>query len=72
MNPSTEQTLATIEAMRRQEEHHSYCVTDYLSEIPKIATTSLDTPVDASCRSLTFVTTKERLLLLLFLASIGG
>jgi len=51
MNPSTEQTLETIEAMRRQEEYHSYCVTDYLSELPKIATTSLDTPVDASCRS---------------------
>jgi len=52
MNSSTEQTLDTIEAMRRQEEHHSSCVTDYLSEIPKIATTSLDTPVDASCRSI--------------------
>jgi len=51
MNPSTEQTLETIEAMRRQEDHHRYCVTDYLSELPKIATASLDTPVDASCRS---------------------
>jgi len=51
MYPSAEQTLETIDAMRRQEEHHRYCVTDYLSEIPKIATTSLDNPVDVSCRS---------------------
>jgi len=51
MNHSTEQTLETIEAMRRQEEHHGYCVTDYLSEVPKIADTySLDFPVDASFR----------------------
>jgi len=57
MDSSTEQTLETIEAMRRQEDHHGYyCVTDYLSELPKFdtATCSLDTPpapVDALCRS---------------------
>jgi len=53
MNPSTEQTLETIKAMRRQEEHYRYCVTDYLSELPTIATnSSLDNdPVDALCRS---------------------
>jgi hypothetical protein len=50
MYSSTEQTLETIEAMRSQEDHHGYSVTDYLSELPKIATTALDTPVDASCR----------------------
>jgi len=50
MNPSTtEQTLETIEAMRRQEEHYGYCVTDYLSELTK-TTTATDIPVDASCR----------------------
>eukprot|EP00751_Fragilariopsis_kerguelensis_P022650 CAMPEP_0170889732 /NCGR_PEP_ID=MMETSP0734-20130129/39545_1 /TAXON_ID=186038 /ORGANISM="Fragilariopsis kerguelensis, Strain L26-C5" /LENGTH=305 /DNA_ID=CAMNT_0011278181 /DNA_START=101 /DNA_END=1018 /DNA_ORIENTATION=- len=52
MNPSTEQTLETIEAMRRQEAHHGYCVTDYLADLPTIAqsTDSLDFPVDTSCR----------------------
>jgi hypothetical protein len=50
MNSSTEQTLETIEAMRSQEDNHGYSVTDYLSELPRIATTALDTPVDASCR----------------------
>lgn len=49
MNPSIEQTLETIQAMRRQEEL-GYSVTDYLSHIPTTATTALDTPVDASCR----------------------
>jgi len=50
MNTSTEQTLETIEAMRRQE-HYEYFVTDYLSELPKIAATySLDNSIDASCR----------------------
>jgi len=49
MNPSIEQTLETIQAMRRQEEL-GYSVTDYLSNLPKTPTTALDTPVDASCR----------------------
>ena len=48
MNPSIEQTLETIQAMRRQEEL-GYSVTDYLSHLPTSAT-ALDTPVDASCR----------------------
>jgi len=57
MNPSTTeqmQILETIESMRTQEEnHYRYHVTDYLSELSNIATTtSLDTaPVDASYRS---------------------
>jgi len=54
MNPSSiEQTLETIKAMRRQEEqHYGQSVTDYLSELPTIATSSLDSaPVDESCRS---------------------
>jgi len=50
MIPSTDQTLETIEAMRRQEEDHGYCVSDYLSELPTITTTALDPPVDSSCR----------------------
>lgn len=52
MNPSQEQVLETIEAMRRQEESHGYCVSDYLSQVPMIDATriALDTPVDASCR----------------------
>jgi len=50
MNTSTEQTLATIEAMRRQE-HNEYFVTDYLYELPRIAATnSIDNHIDASCR----------------------
>lgn len=52
MNPSQEQTLETIQAMRRQEDCNGYCVSDYLSQIETIdaAKTALDTPVDASCR----------------------
>jgi len=55
MNPSTEQILETIKAMRRQEDHHMYYhVTGYLSELPKITTTNSslgNPPVDESCRS---------------------
>jgi hypothetical protein len=48
MISSYEQTLETIQAMRRQEEQ-GYSVSDYLSCLPT-ATSALDTPVDASCR----------------------
>jgi hypothetical protein len=47
MDLTTEQTLETIHAMRRQEES-AYGVSDYLSQLPK--TSPLETPVDASCR----------------------
>lgn len=46
---STEETFETIQAMRRQEEN-TYGVCDYLSSIPLQINSSLDTPVDASCR----------------------
>mmetsp|Transcript_2386 Transcript_2386/g.4407 ORF Transcript_2386/g.4407 Transcript_2386/m.4407 type:complete len:309 (+) Transcript_2386:107-1033(+) len=52
MNAATEQTLETIQAMRRQEES-SYGVSDYLSQLPQMThqpQNPLDTPVDASCR----------------------
>jgi hypothetical protein len=48
MNASSKQTIATIHAMRRQEEL-GYSVVDYLSSLPE-TTSALDTPVDASCR----------------------
>lgn len=48
MNAFIEQNIATIHAMRRQEEL-GYSVDDYLSCLPKI-NSALDTPVDASCR----------------------
>jgi len=54
MNPSSEQAIETLEAMRRQEECHGYyCVSDYFSELPTITNpTDVDTPVDSSCRFL--------------------
>jgi hypothetical protein len=48
MNAFIEQNIATIHAMRRQEEL-GYSVDDYLSCLPNI-NSALDTPVDASCR----------------------
>lgn len=46
-NMSIDETLATIEVMRRQEEI-GYTVSDYLSQLPASAT--FDAPVDAQCR----------------------
>jgi len=48
MSDFVEQSIETIQAMRRQEEL-GYSIVDYLSDLPN-ATTALDTPVDASCR----------------------
>jgi len=50
MNNSTEQSLETLHAMRRQEEH-AYSVSDYLSCLPE-TNSALETPVDAGCRHL--------------------
>jgi|UniRef100_A0A7S4AKJ4 hypothetical protein len=50
MNSPNEQTMETIQAMRRQEEL-AYTVPDYLSCLPAAAFTICNsTPVDASCR----------------------
>jgi len=48
---TTESNIETIRAMRRQEDH--YRVSDYLSDLPEPAACStVDAPVDASCRFL--------------------
>lgn len=48
-SPYIEQSIDTLQAMRRQEEA-GYSVVDYLSCLPETAR-ALDTPADASCRS---------------------
>jgi hypothetical protein len=47
MTSNIDETLATIDVMRRQEET-AYTVRDYLSQLP--ASSTLDCPVDGACR----------------------